>query len=146
MVTVGDMLELECLADAEVLVDVAGARGRSVVEVAALALAHADVILERSRRIVRENLEVLMEWVASEPHLSIVRPEAGTTALVYYDYPIESRDFCVKMMEAEGALVTPGDCFEEPRSFRVGYAYSDNPDALREGLAAISRFLRTLEG
>ncbi len=123
-----------------------GRGGRSVVEVAALALAHADVILERSRRIVRENLEVLMEWVASEPHPSIVRPEAGTTALVYYDYPIESHDFCVKMMETEGALVTPGDCFEEPRSFHVGYAYSDNLDALREGLAAISRFLRTLEG
>ena len=49
------------------------------------------------------------------------------------------------MVQTEGALVTPGDAFEEPKSFRLGYAYSDNVEDLREGLAAISRFLRTLE-
>lgn len=113
--------------------------------VAAFALAHADKILERSRRIVRQNLAALEEWVESEPHLSFVKPEAGTTALVYYDYDIDSYDFCVGMMETEGALVTPGDAFEEPRSMRIGYAYSDNVDDLKEGLAAISRYLRTLE-
>lgn len=36
MITVGDMLELECLADAEALVDVAGARARSVSDVAVM--------------------------------------------------------------------------------------------------------------
>ena len=113
--------------------------------VAAYALAHYDKILARSRRIVRENLKVLEEWVNSEPHLSFVKPEAGTTALVYYDYDIDSYDFCIRMMETEGALVTPGDAFEEPKSMRIGYAYSDNVDDLREGLAAISRFMRTLE-
>jgi len=113
--------------------------------VAAYALAHYDKILARSRRIVRENLAVLEEWVNSEPHLSFVKPEAGTTALVYYDYDIDSYDFCVRMMQTEGALVTPGDAFEEPKSMRIGYAYSDNVDDLKEGLAAISRFLRTLE-
>jgi len=113
--------------------------------VAAYALAHADKILERSRRIVRQNLDAVEKWVESEPHLSFVRPEAGTTCLVYYDYDIDSYDFCVRMMETEGALVTPGDAFEEPKSMRLGYAYSDNVDDLKEGLAAISRFLRTLE-
>lgn len=113
--------------------------------VAAYALAHADKILARSRRIVRQNLAAVQEWVDSEPHLSFVRPEAGTTCLVYYDYDIDSYDFCVRMMQTEGALVTPGDAFEEPHSMRLGYAYSDNVDDLKEGLAAISRFLRTLE-
>ena len=113
--------------------------------VAAYALAHADAILHRSRRIVRENLATLMEWVDSEPHLSIVKPEAGTTALVYYDYDIPSYDFCADMVKFNGAFVTPGDCFEEPKSFRVGYGYSDDPDALRSGLLAISEYLRTLE-
>ena len=113
--------------------------------VAALALAHADKILARSRRIVRQNLAALMEWVDSEPHLSIVRPEAGTTALVYYDYDVDSYDFCRRMIQTTGALVTPGDAFEEPRSMRIGYAYSDNVDDLRRGLAAISQFMRTLE-
>ena len=113
--------------------------------VAAYALAHADKILARSRRIVRQNLAALEEWVDSEPHLSFVRPEAGTTALVYYDYDLDSYEFCTRLIQEQGALVTPGDAFEEPRSMRIGYAYSDNVDDLREGLAAISRFLRTLE-
>lgn len=113
--------------------------------VGAYALAHADVLLERSRRIVRENLATLMEWVDSEPHLSIVKPEAGTTALIYYDYDIDSYDFCTNMIKATGAFVTPGDCFEEPKSFRAGYGYSDDPDDLRSGLLAISEYLRTLE-
>ena len=94
---------------------------------------------------MRQNLAALEEWVDSEPHLSFVKPEAGTVALVYYDYDLDSYDFCIRMMETEGALVTPGDAFEEPKSMRIGYAYSDNTDDLREGLAAISRFLRTLE-
>ena len=113
--------------------------------VAAYALAHADKILTRSRRIVRQNLAALEEWVDSEPHLSFVKPEAGTTALVYYDYDIDSYDFCIGMIETTGALVTPGDAFEEPHSMRIGYAYSDNTDDLKEGLAAISRFMRALE-
>ncbi len=114
-------------------------------EVAAYALEHADKILERSRRIVRQNLAAVDEWIASEPHLSYVKPEAGTTCLVYYDYDIDSYDFCINMMKTTGALVTPGDAFEEPRSFRLGYAYSDNTDDLKQGLAAISAFCRTLE-
>ena len=113
--------------------------------VAELILGNASVILERSRRIVRQNLAVLEKWVESEPHLSFVKPEAGTTALVYYDYDIDSRTFCVDMIKKSGALVTPGDCFEEPKSMRIGYAYSDNTDDLQKGLDAISAYMRTLE-
>jgi aspartate/methionine/tyrosine aminotransferase len=113
--------------------------------IGSLALSHADALLARSRRIVRQNLATLMRWVESEPHLSVVRPEAGTTALVYYDYEIDSYEFCSRLIEEEGALVTPGDCFEEPRSMRIGYAYSDNVGDLQEGLDAISRFMRKLE-
>ncbi len=113
--------------------------------IAALALSHKDRLLERSHRIVTQNLQSVMEWVDAEPRLSIVRPQGGTTALVYYNFPIDSYDFCTRMVQEEGALVTPGDCFEEPRSFRLGYAYSDNVNDLEEGLAAISRILRKLE-
>ena len=113
--------------------------------VGAYALAHADKILARSRRIVRQNLAALEAWVDSEEHLSFVKPEAGTTALVYYDYDLDSYAFCTRMIQTTGALVTPGDAFEEPKSMRIGYAYSDNVDDLKEGLAAISAFLRTLE-
>ena len=110
---------------------------------AAVALRHSDVILERNRGIVRENLAVLDAWVQSEPRIRYQKPRAGTTALVYYDYAPDSYTFCTRMYHETGAFVTPGDCFEQPKSMRIGYA--SDVQTLKDGLAAISAFLRILE-
>lgn len=106
---------------------------------AAAALKHSDKLLERSRKIVRENLQILDDWVGSEPHVSYVKPQAGTTALVYYDLDISSYEFCEEMYKKTGAFVTPGDCFEVPHSMRIGYAYGKQD--LIDGLKAISEYI-----
>lgn len=106
---------------------------------AAVALKHSDVMLKRSRRIVRENLQILDSWVHSEPHVSYVKPQAGTTALVYYDLDMPSYAFCEEMYQKTGAFVTPGDCFEQPRSMRIGYAYGK--EDLIQGLKAVSAYI-----
>lgn len=106
---------------------------------AAVALKHRDKLLERSRKIVRENLQILDDWVGSEPHVSYVKPQAGTTALVYYDLDISSYEFCEEMYKKTGAFVTPGDCFEVPHSMRIGYAYGKQD--LIDGLKAISEYI-----
>lgn len=106
---------------------------------AAAALKHRDKLLERSRKIVRENLQILDDWVGSEPHISYVKPKAGTTALVYYDLDISSYEFCEEMYKKTGAFVTPGDCFEVPHSMRIGYAYGKQD--LIDGLKAISEYI-----
>ena len=106
---------------------------------AAAALKHRDKLLERSRKIVRENLQILDDWVGSEPHVSYVKPKAGTTALVYYYLDISSYEFCEEMYKKTGAFVTPGDCFEVPHSMRIGYAYGKQD--LIDGLKAISEYI-----
>ena len=106
---------------------------------AAAALKHRDKLLERSRKIVRENLQILDDWVSSEPHVSYIKPKAGTTALVYYDLDISSYEFCEEMYKKTGAFVTPGDCFEVPHSMRIGYAYGKQD--LIDGLKAISEYI-----
>ena len=106
---------------------------------AAAALKHSDKLLERSRKIVRENLQIMDDWVSSEPHVSYVKPQAGTTALVYYDLDISSYEFCEEMYKKTGAFVTPGDCFEVPHSMRIGYAYGKQD--LIDGLKAISEYI-----
>lgn len=106
---------------------------------AALALRHSDKLLKRSRGIVRENLQILDDWVQSEAHVSYVKPKAGTTALVYYDLDIPSYAFCEEMYHKTGAFVTPGDCFEMPHSMRIGYAYGKQD--LIDGLKAISEYI-----
>ncbi|MBQ6322962.1 MAG: aminotransferase [Lachnospiraceae bacterium] len=110
---------------------------------AAVALQHSDIILERNRGIVRKNLAILDAWVQSEPRIHYQKPMAGTTALVYYDYAPDSYAFCTRMYHETGAFVTPGDCFEQPKSMRIGYA--SDVQTLKDGLAAISAFLRILE-
>lgn len=111
--------------------------------IAALALASKNQILERNKKIIRENLDILDHWIQKEPRLSYVKPKAGTTALVYYDFPIDSYTFCRRMYDSCGTFVTPGDCFDEPRSMRIGYAA--DRDTLKKGLQAISTFLGSLE-
>ena len=40
-------------------------------------------------------------------------------------------------------FVTPGDCFGQPRCFRIGYA--SDTQTLRDGLAALAAFAQKLE-
>ena len=111
--------------------------------VASLALAHSDAMLRRNHAIVRENLAILDAWVASHKHFYYTKPKAGTTALVYYDFDIPSYDFCKQMYHQTGAFVTPGDCFEQPHSMRIGYAC--DKQTLKDGLAALAAYADTLQ-
>ncbi|MCR5136322.1 MAG: aminotransferase [Oscillospiraceae bacterium] len=111
--------------------------------IAGIALAHADRLLKRSQDIVRENAAIVAGWVERESHIRWSCPQAGTTALICYDYDLPSYEFCTRMYHESGAFVTPGDCFEQPKSFRLGYAC--DAQTLREGLCACSRFFRSLE-
>ena len=111
--------------------------------IASIALQNSETLLKRSRGIVRENLRILDNWVQDEARLHYVKPKAGTTALVYYDYDMDSYSFCERMYYETGAFVTPGDCFGEPKSMRIGYA--SELQVLKDGLQAVSDFLRILQ-
>lgn len=112
-------------------------------EVAGIALKHSDKILTRNRSIIRRNLGILDEWVQSEPRMSYLKPKAGTTALIYYNFNMDSYEFCERMYHEAGTFVTPGDCFEEKHCMRIGYA--SDTDELINGLTAMSSFIRKLE-
>lgn len=113
-------------------------------EIAALALQHKEKILARNQEIVRSNLPILDAWVQQEAHVNYVKPVAGTMALVHYDLDMPSRIFCHRMYYETGAFTVPGDCFDEPHSFRVGYAHDG--EGLRVGLAAVSEFIKIVGG
>lgn len=109
---------------------------------AGLALKHADKLLERNRSMVAKNLPILDKWVSQEPHISYVKPKAGTTALLYFDFDMTSWDFCVYLMKRYGVLLTPGSCFELEKCARIGYACST--EILEQGLEKLSEYLKTL--
>ena len=137
------------VAPPEVLAAISRHRDYSVISVgmvddllAALALEHAGGMLRRNRAIVRANLATLDGWVAEEPRISYVKPAAGTTALLRFDAPMSSEQFCTRLVEAEGVLLVPGSAFEVEGSVRIGYA--NDPAVLTAGLERTSAFLSTL--
>lgn len=109
---------------------------------AAMALEAKDKILERSRGITRQNLQILDDWVAGEPAISYVKPQGGTTALLKYDFDMPSRDFCVQLLQATGVMLTPGSVMHMEGWLRIGYANS--PEILSAGLARMSEFIAGL--
>ncbi len=106
---------------------------------AAIALEHRAAILNRNHAIVRTNLAFLDAWVTNEPVMSYIKPKSGTTALLKYDLPMSSRDFCTALIEETSVMLTPGSALDMEGYVRIGYA--NNPDVLKQGLGKISAFL-----
>jgi aspartate/methionine/tyrosine aminotransferase len=109
---------------------------------ASIALEAREALLSRNRSIVRDNLALLDAWVAREPRIDYVRPRSGTTALLRYDADVPSEDLCVRLLEAEGVMLTPGAAMDMEGYLRIGYA--NETGILRAGLERFSAFLATL--
>ncbi len=107
---------------------------------AAIALENRDKILARNHAITRTNLAILSEWVEGEPLISWIKPQSGTTALLKYDLPMASEEFCIKLLEQTGVMLTPGSAMDMEGYLRIGYTNAEA--VLREGLKRMSAFLR----
>lgn len=102
----------------------------------ALAPGAREKILARTRGIVRENLDVLTEWMgAQEGRFRYRLPDAGAICYVRYDAPVNSTEFAEKLRTEKGVLTVPGDHFGMDHYLRIGFG---NPeDELRQGLGRI---------
>lgn len=105
---------------------------------ARLALTHGERILERVRRIVARNLDLLDEFFAR--HSSLFewrRPRAGTTAFPRY-LGGSSEGFCARAAQDAGVLLLPSTVFEAgDERVRFGYGRENLPQAL----AALDAFI-----
>lgn len=108
--------------------------------IAAIALKHKDKLLLRNKAFVRRNLAVLDAWVQTQPHITYVKPKAGTTALLFYDFDMPSDEFCRLLLKETGAFLTPGVCFEQGNSLRIGYACET--EDLKNGLKKLAMFIK----
>jgi aspartate/methionine/tyrosine aminotransferase len=106
------------------------------------ALKNYDKILERNLKIVRDNLAILDTWVANEPAIHYVKPKAGTTALLHFDLPLTSEQFCLQLFRENGAFLTPGSCFDIEGTVRIGYACAT--EVLIQGLEKVSAFIQQI--
>ncbi|MEP0943981.1 MAG: aminotransferase [Rhizobiaceae bacterium] len=106
---------------------------------ATMALQNRDKILARSHTITRGNLEILSDWIDTQPRISWTKPQSGTTALLRYDLDLPSRDLCVDLLQKTGVMLLPGSALEMEGYLRIGYA--NTPSILIEGLKRFSDYL-----
>jgi aspartate/methionine/tyrosine aminotransferase len=112
--------------------------------IAEIALNRVDIIIKRDQEILRNNVKILMEWVENNKNLiSCTSPKAGSTALIQFKFNIDSVEFCRKLIKEQKVVVSPGDYFGAPRSFRILFGTDEN--ILREGLERIGIFLKKLK-
>jgi aspartate/methionine/tyrosine aminotransferase len=107
---------------------------------AALALEHSGSIYARVRQVAGQNLALLDRLFAEhEGFLQWVRPRGGMTAFPWLAEGVDTREFCIRLAQ-RGVLVAPGDCFDQPSHFRLGFAASGDQFPL-----AIERFAEFLQ-
>jgi aspartate/methionine/tyrosine aminotransferase len=98
---------------------------------ALIALRAKEQVINRSRAIVRANLEILDSFFArNEDRFSWIRPRAGSVC-----FPMlrigNVDEFAAALVEREGVLVVPGSQFGFPGNhFRLGYGRRNMPDAV----------------
>lgn len=89
---------------------------------AEIAIRNHAVVLKRTREAASRNLQLLDRFMAAHRDvLGWVRPQGGLTAFPWLVNGEDARPFCEAAAE-RGILLAPGDCFDVPSHFRLGFA------------------------
>jgi aspartate/methionine/tyrosine aminotransferase len=89
---------------------------------AEIAMRHRDVVLGRTQKAATQNLRQLDAFMAGHREtLGWIAPRGGMTAFPWLLSGGNSRAFCRAAAE-RGILLAPGDCFDVPSHFRLGFA------------------------
>jgi aspartate/methionine/tyrosine aminotransferase len=95
--------------------------GEIIAEVAAR---HHKTVLGRSQQVASQNLEQLDSFMRDHADvLGWIRPQGGMTAFPWLRSEEATRPFC-EAAAKRGILLAPGDCFDVPSHFRLGFAAS----------------------
>ncbi|MFO8175264.1 MAG: aminotransferase class I/II-fold pyridoxal phosphate-dependent enzyme [Longimicrobiales bacterium] len=102
-------------------------------------------ILQRTRKIIRENFGAMKEWIEAQEGLFTYRPpDAGAICYMKYRSGINSSELAERLRVEKDILVVPGDHFGMDRYLRLGFG---NPrDELMDALGRIADTFRKLEG
>jgi aspartate/methionine/tyrosine aminotransferase len=84
-------------------------------------LAHAAEVLARLQSVSRANLDLLAKFMHEHRQaIGWAPPAGGTTCFPWLLDGRDARPLC-EVLARDGVLVAPGDCFEMPAHFRIGF-------------------------
>ena len=114
---------------------------------AALALAPArrEQILERTRRILRENYGIVSEWAGRHTDLfTHVPPRAGAIAWIGCRKKWNTAEFAEELRKRKGVLIVPGEQLGMESYLRIGFG--GDSAHLRQALARVDEMLAEMAG
>ena len=108
---------------------------------AEIAMRHRNTILSRTQETATQNLRRLNAFMGEHREtLGWIPPRGGMTAFPWLVSGENSRVFCQAAAE-QGILLAPGDCFDAPSHFRLGFAAIT--DKFPAALDRLGAFVRT---
>lgn len=97
-------------------------------------------LIRRTREYVRHGFEILEEWVDNHDGiLEMTPPQAAAIAFVHYKLPINSTEFCMRLIHEKSAYIVPGDHFGLDHHWRISYGLPE--DYLRAGLSRVHELI-----
>ena len=100
-----------------------------------------SVILQRSKKILRQNLALLQDWIDANADLvSLIPPKAGGMAFVRYHFEANSTELVHRLRDERGVLLLPGDVYGLDGYFRIGIGSPRSH--LEPGLERIADYMR----
>lgn len=112
---------------------------------AALDPEHRPAVLERTRELLRENLDRLTGWLDRRPELFAYRePEAGAICFVRYRMDVNSTELADRLRREKSVLLVPGDQFGMDGYLRIGFG---NPSSeLESALDRLGELVEEIAG
>ncbi len=87
-----------------------------------IAIRKRDIVLGKAQETASRNLNLLERFMAEHGDvLGWIPPQGGMTAFPWLLSSENARPFCQAAAE-RGILLAPGDCFDAPSHFRLGFA------------------------
>ena len=109
-----------------------------------IAIRKRDVVLGKTQEIANRNLKLLDGFMAEHGDaLGWIRPQGGMTAFPWLVSGEKERPFC-KAAAEQGILLAPGDCFDTPSHFRLGFAAAG--DQFARALERFGMFVKSWSG
>lgn len=90
-----------------------------------------------ARRLHESHWPIMREWLNSRPDIEYHKPEGGVTVWMRVKGITETGSLATVLRNEFGTLVVPGEYFQSPGWFRVGYRIE--PMTLREGLRRLGK-------